>query len=57
MTGCIPLLLRSLSAFGNGDFDEAEFLRSKELELVNRHIVEFYTELLATITLEARRQQ
>ncbi len=41
MTGCIPLLLRSLSQFKN-EFDEAAFLDCKELRIVKNNILAFY---------------
>jgi hypothetical protein len=57
MTGCLPLLFRSLFAFQDKQFDEAEFLKSKELQLVNRDIVSFYENLLADNISDARRRQ
>jgi len=57
MTSCIPLLLRSLTAFKDEEFDEAEFLASNSLQLVNENIVQFYNKLLDNIGSEERRQR
>jgi len=47
MTGRIPLLLRSLPEFNDGRFDAAEFLDSRELQLVRDDIVSFYRKIFS----------
>ncbi len=42
ITGRIPLFLKPLCQFPNQDWDEAKFLRCRELQTVKNNIESFY---------------
>ena len=54
ITGCVPLLLRSLLRFKDDPFNEATFLQFKELRDVQINIEEFYDRLLSGLAEETR---
>jgi len=54
MTGCIPLLLRSLPEL-NKDFDKAAFLECMELKIVKTNIISFYESIFEDSNLKLSR--
>lgn len=56
ITGCMPLLLRSLPRFKDKPFNEATFLLSQELVDDQEDINDFYDRALENVTAENRER-